>query len=218
MVLRHFIWFRVETSEWIGEWQGRVPEPQVPLSLIGEARLQVVNAWQQQIQRAITPSGSPYLMTAQAWDLDAWDDCPPGGAVCLDVTMYGWPVGDFQWACFDGVDRLLDFREMRAYLEVTPQTAQLDASVRSPRQVFSTPQKLVADVTGTPLEPFVEQLWGRFVRRDGRIVFEPVAGSQLPEAIVHSLTDRNPDLVLIGQLERERLPVVTEEFITTPDA
>ena len=151
---RHFAWFIVETGAYIGEWQGRVPAPVVPQHLIGDARLMVLNEWQQQIQRGITPFASAWPTTAQAWNLDAWDDCPPGGAVCLDVTMYCWPVGDFQWAVFDGVDRLIDFREMRAYLEVTPQTAMRDASVRSPRQVFSTPQKLVVDVTGTPLDPF----------------------------------------------------------------
>ena len=204
-VERHFAWFRVEDGHWIGEWEGRVYAPTVPPTVIGDARLMLVNKWLQHTQRAITPSGSPYPMTAQAWDLDAWDDCPPGGAVCLDVTLYRWPVGDFQWACFDGTDRLLDFREMRAYLEVTPQTAMLDTSVHSPRQVFSTPQKFVADVTGTPLEPFVDQIRGRFVRRDGRIVFLPSPGCQVPEAIVQSLTDRNPDLALVQGLDRDVL-------------
>ena len=205
-VLRHLAWFNVETGGWIGEWQGAVPAPVIPPALIGDARLMLLNEWLQQVQRGITPFASAYPPTAQAWDLDAWDDCPPGGAVCLDVTMYNWPVGDFYWAVFDGVDRLLDFREMRAWLELTPATAILDASVRSPRQVRSMPQKLVADVTGTPLEPWIDQLHGRLVRRDGRIVFEPFE-SGLPEAVVLSITDRNDDLALLRSLEREAVPL-----------
>lgn len=209
MVARHLAWFNVEDGRWIGEWEGQVPAAVVPPSLIGDARLMLLNEWTQQTQRLITPNGSPYEMQEQAWDLDAWDDCPPGGAVCLDVTMYGWPVGDFQWACFSGVDRLLDFRDMRAYLEVTPQIAMLDASVRSPRQVFSTPTKLIADVTGTALEPFVGQIHGRFARRDGRIVFLPSPGCRIPEAIVQSLTDRNPDFALVRGLDLDAIQGVT---------
>lgn len=205
-VVRHLAWFRVETGRWIGEWQGAVPAPVVPPSLIGDARRLVLNEWLQQTQRGITPFASAYSTMAQAWDLDAWDDCPPGGAVCLDVTMYCWPAGDFYWAVFDGVDRLLDFREMRAWLELTPALAMLDASVRSPRPVRSTPQKLVADVTGTPLEPWVDWLHGRLVRRDGRIVFEPVRPG-LPEAVVLSLTDRNEDLALLQDLDPARIPL-----------
>ena len=179
MVTRHFAWFRCETGAWIGEWQGRVPAPEIPPELIGDARQIVLNAWLQRIASVISPAIAPahvsgagrvdlmpsghasvsgaqvandasalknasvYLGACHApivtldatWDLDAWDDCPPGGAVCLDVTLYCWPVGDFYWAVFDGVDQLLDFREMRAWLQLTLATAQIDASVRSPRLV-----------------------------------------------------------------------------------
>lgn len=206
MTERHFAWFRQEDGRWIGEWQGRVPAPVVPPSLTGEARLMVLNEWLQQVQRGITPFASAYATSAQAWDLDAWDDCPPGGAVCLDVTMYNWPVGDFSWSVFDGVDRLLDFREMRTYLQLTPATATLDASLHSPRPVRSMPQKLVADVTGTPLAPWIDQLHGRLVRRDGRIVFEPFRPG-LPEAVVLAITDRNDDLALLRGLERDAIPL-----------
>lgn len=203
--MRHLAWFRVDTGECLGEWSGRVPPPIIPHGLVGDARLGLLNEWLQQVQRVITPSGSPYEMQAQTWDLDAWDDCPDGGAVCLDVTMYGWPVGDFVWAVFDGVDRLLDFRETRTYIQMTPALATIDANSRSHRPVRSTPIKLIADITGTPLEPFAGQLFGRFVRRDGRLVFEPSAGSRLPEAVVLSITDRNPELALLKDLERDAL-------------
>ena len=211
MVLRHLAWFRVDEGRWLGEWQGNLPAPQVPPSLIGDARLMLLNEWLQQAQRAITPFGSPYAMTAQCWDLDAWDDCPSGGAVCLDVTMYCWPVGDFVWSVFDGTDQLLDFRDMRTYLELTPQTAMLDATAHSARPIRATPQKLIADVTGTPLEPWADRLHGRFVRRDGRLVFEPCAGAALPEAIVLSLCDRNPNVLpLLASVEREAIPLTAE--------
>ena len=204
----HLAWFRVDEGRWLGEWQGTLPAPVVPPHLIGDARLMLLNEWLQQTQRAISPFGSPYPMTAQCWDLDAWDDCPPGGAVCMDVSMYNWPVGDFQWAVFDGTDRLLDFREMRTYLELTPQTAMLDATAHSPRPIRATATKLIADVTGTPLEPWADRLHGRFVRRDGRIVFEPFAGAQLPEAIVLALCDRNPDIwPILDGVEREAIPI-----------
>jgi hypothetical protein len=81
----------------------------------------------------------------------------------------------------------------------------LDASAHSPRPVRSTPQKLVADVTGTPLEPWVDRLHGQLVRRDGRIVFEPFQPG-LPEAVVLSITDRNPQLALFRRLERAAIP------------
>lgn len=203
---RHLAWFNTETGGWIGEWMGHLPAPVVPSTVTEEGRLQMLNAWLQDAQRLITPAGSPYAVTAQLWDLDAWDDCPDGAAVCLDTTRYGWPVGDFQWAVFDGWDRLLDFREMRAYLELTPATAMLDASVHGPRPVRSTPEKIVADVTGTPLEPWVDQLHGRLIRRDGRIVFEPFWPG-VPEAVVLSITDRTLDLALLGGLEHAAIPL-----------
>ena len=205
MVGRHFAWFNVESGAWIGEWLGTVPAPSVPPSLIGDARLMLLNEWQQQVQRMITPSGSPYVMCEQVWDLDAWDNCPDSGAVCLDVTLYQWPVGDFYYAIFDGVDRILDFREMRTFLQMTPARATLDAHTKSPRPVRSTPTKLVVDITGTPLEPWVDRLDGQFVKRDGRIVFEP-SRAGLPDAVSLSLTDRNPDLgVLLSNIDPDRV-------------
>ena len=207
MMDRHFAWFRMQDGQWIGEWTGHVPSPTVPASLIGDARLMLLNEWTQQTQRGITPFASAYETTAQAWDLDAWDDCPPGGAVCLDVTMYNWPVGDFVWAVFDGVDRLGDFREMRTYLQLTPATAMIDAVAKSPRPIRDKPTKLIADITGTSLEPFAERLMGRLVRRDGRIVFEPNQ-AELPEAVVLSITDRNPDLSIFMR------PSVIKELVS----
>ena len=207
MVERHFAWFNVETGAWIGDWMGRVSAPVVAPSLIGDARRMFLHEWQQQATRYVTPSGSHDPDAQACWNLDAWDDCPDGGAVCLDVTMYRWPVGDFAWAVFDGVDRLLDFREMRTYLEVTRARATLDASVRSPRLVRSTPQKLVIDVTGTILEPFSDRLFGRLVRRDGRLVFEPFEPGTLPEAVVLAITDRNEDLAQIRQLDPAAIPL-----------
>lgn len=181
---RHLAWFDTATGGWLGEWDGALPVPVVPATLTGDARMQVMNAWLQRVQGAITPSGSPYVVEAQAWDLAAWDACADGAAVCLDVSLYGWPVGDFRWACFDQVDGLVDFREWRVYLEVQRQTARLDVNLRSPRQVSSTPERVIVDVTGTPLAPHVGRLFGRFERRDGRIMFLPDHGGSLPPMIV----------------------------------
>lgn len=204
MTRRHFTWFNVEDGRWIGEWNGFVPAARVPHTLVGDGRTLALNEWVQQTQRLITPAGSPYRMSEQVWDMDAWDDCPAGGAVCLDVTKHDWPVGDFVWAVFEGVDRLLDFREMRTFIQVTPSTGFLDATAESGRPVRSKPSKLVADISGTSLQPFARLLTGgQFVRRDGRIVFRPAPGARLPEAVVLTLTDGNPDVAFVGDLERD---------------
>lgn len=206
MLERHLAWFRVDEGRWLGEWQGALPTPVVPPSVIGDARLRLLNEWLQHTQRGITPFASAYPMTAQAWDRDAWDDCPAGGAVCLDVTMYNWPVGDFYYALFDGVDRLLDFRDMRTFLQLNPALVAIDAHTKSPRPVRSTPTKLIADITGTPLEPWVDRLHGQLARRDGRLVFEPFLPG-LPEAVVLSITDCNPHFGILRALDQAALPL-----------
>lgn len=208
---RHLAWFLLETGQCLGEWSGRLPFPTVPIAG-GEARTLALNAWLHEAQRLITPNGSPYPMTAQAWNLKAWDACLPGEAVCLDVTQYQWPVGDFVWSVFDGVDRLLDLRDMRIFLQVVPQTGIIDCYGESGRPMRDTPTKLIADVTGTEFEPWAQQiLGGRFVRRDGRIVFDPREGSQIPEPVILALCDRNPDLALLHQLDPARIPLAIED-------
>ena len=176
-MIRHFAWFHATAGHWIGEWRGRVPAPALPAGVIGEARLALLNAWQQKIQRAISPDGSPYAADAQAWNLDAWDNCAAGAAVCLDVTIYLWPVGDFQWARFDGVDRVLAFPEARDYLQIAANTLQLDVNSRSGRPIRSTAQKAVIDITGSPLAALHGRLFGRLIKRDGVIRVE---GLELP--------------------------------------
>lgn len=203
MVLRHFAWFTVDTGAWIGEWAGRLPTPVVPPALSGEARRLLLETWQHQAQSAITPAGAPYPTAAAVWDLDAWDTCPSGGAVCLDVTLYGWPVGDFRWAIFDSVDRLLDFRDQRTYVQVTPARAALDVVARSARPIRSTPEKLVIDLTGTSLEPLAGDLFGPLVRRDGRLLLLPSAA--LPEAVRVTLCQENPDLTRLDALDPEEI-------------
>ena len=208
-VERHLAWLRVETGAWIGEWSGSLPFPVVPPFLVGDARMVLMNEWLHRAQRGITPYGSPHPVSEEAWDRDAWEDCPPGGAVCLDVTMYGWPVGDFRWSCFDGTDRVVDFRDVRTYLEVSTETAQLDINLRSARQCLPTPTKLIADVTGTPMADLFGRLHGQLVRRDGRFVFLP--SFEVPEAVVALLTDRNCDVEGITRtLDPERVPVHEE--------
>lgn len=197
-VERHLAWFRLDTGYWLGEWRGAVPAPTVPPELLGEARLQFLNAWLQRVQQFITPAGAPWDTQASVWNEAAWDDCPPGGAVCLDVSMYGWPVGDFRWAVFDGVDRLLDFRDQRTYLQLRPATARIDAHGRSPRPIRSTPDAVMADVTGTPLEPVAGHLLGQWRRHDGRLVWVPDdAHATLPDPAMLSLAGPTPVLALL---------------------
>lgn len=205
-MVRHLAWFNAQTGDWIGEWQGLVPAPVVPPALLGEARLTLLNAWLHAVQARITPGGAAYPTHGELWNRDAWDDCPPGGAVCLDVTLYAWPVGDFIWARFDHVDRRLEFPEMRRYLQVAPDTCCLDANTESPRPVRSTRAKAVLDITGTPLEAFYGQLFGSLVRRRGELVLESahaagghvalvqraLEAAQIDLAVPESVTRRTP--------------------------
>lgn len=204
-VTRHLAWFAVETGTWIGEWCGTVPAPVVPPSVSGDARLLRLNAWLQELQSYITPDGSPYEMESQAWDLQRWDACPVGGAVCVDVTTHGWPVGDFRWATFNVVDRRLTFSESHLYLQVSTDTLQLDVNHTSGRPVQTTDTKLVADVTDTAFAPWHGQLFGRFVSKGGRLVFLPRDPGRFPEIVSHAVTDQHPALAVLASLDQARL-------------
>ncbi len=210
MVERHFAWFRLDGGRWLGEWAGHVPATVMPIGLIGNARLHVLNEWLQHVQRGISPCASRYEMRAQSWDVDGWENCPSGGAVCLDVTLYGWPVGDFRWAIFDGVDRFLDFRDMRTYLELSASTIQIDVTARSARPIRSTDTKRIADITGTVFESWIDRLRGQFIKRDGRIIFVP-SDAGVPEGILHQLTDQNPELAALGELDWSQAPLQERE-------
>lgn len=204
--VRHLAWFRVDSGAWLGEWIGRIPAPQIPPHLIGDARLMLLNEWQQQVQRYITPSGSPYEVREQRWDLDEWDACPNGGAACIDVTMYAYPLGDFRLARFDAISRTVDFPEQHAFLQLDTPTASIDAAGRSARQVLSKPGRLVADVAGTMFEPVVELLRGNVAKKDGRLVFNPLHPERLPSTIKQAIADPTDGLQTLKELDPAAVP------------
>jgi hypothetical protein len=138
---RHFAFFK--KGAYSREWEGQVPEQDIPDSLIGESRQQALNAWATEISH------------------------PQQGEIGLDVTHFGYPFGDFCWMTFDEVDRRLEWRIMHRYIQIDRSTWKIDANNESPRPVRSTPDKLVIDITGTVLEPYYGSLFGQLVKRDG---------------------------------------------------
>lgn len=81
----------------------------------------------------------------------------------------------------------------------------ITATAHSLRPVRATAQQRIADVTGTMFEPWADRLQGRFVRRDGRIVFEPLHET-LPDSIVRALCDANPAVLpWLHSVEREAI-------------
>lgn len=180
-------WFRLEDGQWIGEWQGVVPSP--PLSLLaqrGDAREMGMNAWLHDTQRLITPSGSPYDVQAQCWDHDAWEDCPSGGAVCVDVTRFQWPVGDQSFHRWNTMDGGIEYPDTRQYIQVDRNSQHIDANQVSSRPIRSTAQKAILDITGTALAPFHGLLTGHFTNKHGRWMLVG-APEHVSDGIQHAL-------------------------------
>lgn len=97
----------------------------------------------------------------------------------LDVTAFGWPVGDHVWHRWDDTRRFLDWPEARIhrFIELDRQSLAVMAQQESHRPVRSSiPGRVVIDITGTPLEAFHGDLIGRFVPCDTGWRFEPYAG------------------------------------------
>src|SRR3990167_4046066 len=188
-VFIHLAWFNHEDGRWIGEWAGALPAPTIVPGLIGEARLLALNAWQQEHQRYITPDGSPFPMHDQLWDRNRWDECPAGGAVCLDVTRFAWPVGDHVWHVWDDHHQALDWPDDYRFIEVDTDLKVI-AHQQSHRPVRSAvPGQRVLLISGTSLEPFYDDLWGQFVQRDGTWGFQPtpIPGRNLQPAVEQKL-------------------------------
>lgn len=208
MVYRHLAFFNCESGDWIGEWAGHVPVPRLPPGVIGDARTLVLNAWIHEVQRLITPSGSPYELVAQEWDLAAWDECPRGGAVCLDVTHFSWPVSDQRWHRWVQADFALDWPDHRLFIKVERAALALDSNVASSRPVRSTPEQGVVDITGTRLEPFHGRIFGHLRRDDaGRIWLQPFDGAAMPEETRCALQSAPLDLDLVVAPVKEAVTV-----------
>ena len=194
MVERHFAWFRLEDGQWLGEWQGHVPPPPAHLLMqVGDARMIGMNAWLQETQRFITPMGSPYDVREQCWDQDAWDDCPDGGAVCVDVTKFNWPVGDqyfHQWNTLDGG---IEYPDMRHYIQLDRASKYIDANQSSSRFIRPTEQKALLDITGTALAPFHGSLHGQLTHENGRWLLTG-APAHVSDGIQHALDAGSVDI------------------------
>ena len=173
----HLAWFNREDGGWIGEWAGHLPAPELPLGLIGESRILALNVWQQEHQRYITPDGSPFPMHDQLWDRNRWDECPAGGAVCLDVTRFAWPVGDHVWHHFDERTLSLDWPESsgQRFIQLD-NTMTVHGLLHSHRPARSVAGRTILRITGTSLNPFWSELMG------GHFEQHPLGGRFLPNA------------------------------------
>jgi len=118
---------------------------------------------------------------------------PTPGEVGLDVTQFGYPVGDFCWMTFDEVDRRLEWRTMHKFIQINRATWEIDANNKSPRPVRSTPEKIVIDVTGTALAPFYGSLHGQLTHENGRWILTG-APAHVSDGIQHALDAGSVDI------------------------
>lgn len=172
-MLLHLAWFSRYTGCWIGEWCGYVPSPQITPTLSPAQHAHALQDWQQSIACRITPDGAPFDTLESAWDGDQWEECPSGGAVCLDVTRFGWPVGDHQWSVWNDAHRSLDWGDYHQFLQIGMATLRIEANQSSHRPIRGTAQHRVFDITGLPIAKFHGRLFGQFVWNGGRWHFIP---------------------------------------------
>jgi hypothetical protein len=184
---RHIAWFRLEDGQWLGEWRGRLPPPPAHLlTHVGDTRKIGLNAWLQDAQRMITPSGSPYETHEHCWDLAAWDDCPTGGAVCVDVTKFNWPLGDQYFHEWNTLDAGIEYPDERKYIQVDRASRAIDANQSSSRFVRPSAEKSILDITGTTLESFHGSLHGKLTFEHGRWMLTG-APAHVVDGIQHAL-------------------------------
>lgn len=143
-------------------------------------------AWVREAKGEVEPPDGPA-------DPD-WQDRVSGrqpGEICLDVTSFDYPLGDFCWMVYrpydatePGTRGLLDSPMDHTFVQVNRHTLDIVANSRSPRPIRSTDDVLVVDVTGTPLEALYGRMFGRL--RGGRFV--PASGRPaLPDAACDAL-------------------------------
>lgn len=200
----HLAWFDRRSGRWIGEWCGDVAAPMIqPSADAAEQRV----AWLQAIACAVSPTDPGQGVVDRA----AWEACPPGGAVALDVTTFGWPLGDHVWHVWDDLRRRLDWPESHTFVELRAagETWEIVANQQSHRPIRPTvPGQYVIDITGTPAAAHYGHLWGRFVRRGDGWQFEPAEqmARSLPAPARAALAAAPIDLELVTQItERERV-------------
>ena len=178
MIERHFAFFRQRTGEYIREWKGPVPEPNIDPLLVGDAREIALNQWVTDVSQ------------------------PQPGEIGLDVTQFDYPVGDFCWMVFRQPEWLLDWPVMHRFIQIDRATMTINVNNESHRPVRSTPNKLVIDITGTAMEPYYGAIFGTLVVREGRWWLEPIEadmdvhGLSVPIRTPLALTERPIDLAL----------------------
>lgn len=171
----HFAWFHRWRRHWLAEWAGFVPRPEIDPDLVGDAWLAAMNQWRRRVQDQL----EDHSCLDHAIDLEAWAAClaeGPGRGVCVDVTRYGWPVGDYVWCRYNPVLHDIEWPEEHTFIEVRTDTLEVVANQRSHRPIRdAVPGQRVIDITHTPWARFYGSIFGRFVWREaeGRWGFEP---------------------------------------------
>jgi len=171
MVTRHFVFFDQTDGSYIREWRGPVQTPTLPPGLSSEVRKSMLNLWATAVSE------------------------PEANEIGLDVTQFNWPVGDFQWSCFDLVDQALLVEEPHHFIQLERATACIDAGVTSARPVRDSETKAILEITGTPLEAIRHSLFGQVRRQDGQALLLRQAGEPIPLDLGH-------------MIEHERIPLL----------
>jgi hypothetical protein len=150
MIDLHVAYFAQADGSWIREAHGLVEAPDLDPTLMGEARLGALNAWQQRV----APAGR--------------------GEVGLDVTGFGWPLGQFRYCRFDIKDRRLDWGPPRAYIEIDLRSRMVVANVRTHLPIVpAVPGQVILDITGTAWEPYHGRVFGVLTRTPAGWMVQP---------------------------------------------
>jgi hypothetical protein len=168
-VYRHFAFFDV-AGRWTREWAGPVPAPDLDESGARDVRTAALIAWATRV--------AP----------------PHPGEQGLDVTPCGYPVGDFVWARWNSVDRILDFPVMHRFVLIDRESGWIAANHESGRPVRGNDRHVVVDITGTALEDDFGCIFGRLRRHRSRWILDgrsPLPASQ-GDVLVRLLLAQSP--------------------------
>lgn len=170
MIERHFAFFRQGTGEYVRDWRGPVPEPDIDPALVGEAREAVLNAWATDVSQ------------------------PRPGEIGLDVTAFEYEVGDFCWMVFRQPERLLDWPVTHRFIQIDRAALVIHVNCESPRPIRSNADTIVIDITGTALEQFYGHLFGQLVRHKDHWALEPMRDASAPTQTQRALEAARIDL------------------------